>query len=90
VNSVIDGKDIVYRDYCDISVAVATPTGLMVPVMRNCETMSFADMERTLIYLGQKGKDGKISPDEMAGGTFTISNGGVFGSMMGTPIINIP
>lgn len=90
VNAVIDGTDIVYRDFCDISVAVATPNGLMVPVLRNCESKSFADIEKNLIELANKGKDGKISPDDMVGGTFTISNGGVFGSMMGTPIVNTP
>lgn len=90
INAVIDGNDIVFRDYIDISVAVATPKGLMVPVIRNCEMLSFADIERVLIDLANKGKSGKINPDDMAGGTFTISNGGVFGSMMGTPIINAP
>lgn len=73
-----------------MSVAVATPKGLMVPVIRNCDQLSFADIERVLIDLANKGKTGKISPDDMAGGTFTISNGGVFGSMVGTPIINAP
>lgn len=90
MNAVIDGNQIVYRDYIDISVAVATPSGLMVPVLRNCETLGFADIERSLLDLANKGKDGKITPDDMAGGTYTISNGGVFGSMMGTPIINPP
>ncbi|CAD8183085.1 unnamed protein product [Paramecium pentaurelia] len=90
VNAVIDGTDIVYRNYIDISMAVATPTGLMVPVLRNCERLSFADIERTLIDLAEKGRQGKISADDMVGGTFTISNGGVFGSLMGTPIINAP
>jgi 2-oxoglutarate dehydrogenase E2 component (dihydrolipoamide succinyltransferase) len=90
INAVIEGNDVVYRDFVDISVAVATPKGLMVPVVRNCESKSFADIEKELIVLANKGKAGKISPDEMAGGTFTISNGGVFGSMMGTPIINAP
>ncbi|CAD8099268.1 unnamed protein product [Paramecium sonneborni] len=90
VNAVIDGNDIVYRNYIDISMAVATPTGLMVPVLRNCERLSFADIEKTLIDLAEKGRQGKISADDMVGGTFTISNGGVFGSLMGTPIINAP
>jgi 2-oxoglutarate dehydrogenase E2 component (dihydrolipoamide succinyltransferase) len=90
VNAVISEKEIVYRDYVDISVAVATPSGLLVPVLRNCESMSFADIEKALIELSNKGRDGKISPEDMAGGTFTISNGGVFGSLMGTPIINMP
>lgn len=90
LNAVIDGKEVVYRDYIDISVAVATPTGLMVPVLRNCENQSFADIEKNLIYLAEKGKNGQITLEDMAGGTFTISNGGVFGSMMGTPILNPP
>lgn len=90
VNAVIDGKEIVYRNYVDISVAVATPTGLMVPVLRNTENMSFATVEKELIRLGNKGKEGSISVEDMAGGTFTISNGGVFGSLFGTPILNPP
>ncbi|EGR31968.1 hypothetical protein IMG5_098920 [Ichthyophthirius multifiliis] len=90
VNAVIDGKEIVYKNYIDISVAVATPTGLMVPVLRNTETMNFVQIEKELIRLGNKGKEGKIQVEDMAGGTFTISNGGVFGSLMGTPIINPP
>jgi len=92
VNAYIDDetKEIVYRDYCDVSVAVASPTGLVVPVLRNTETMTFADVERTIAMFGQKAKDGTLALDDMAGGTFTISNGGVFGSLMGTPIINPP
>lgn len=90
LNAVIDGKEIIYRDYIDISVAVATPNGLLVPVLRNCETKGFAEIEKDLLALAAKGKANKISPDDMAGGTFTISNGGVFGSLMGTPIINPP
>jgi 2-oxoglutarate dehydrogenase E2 component (dihydrolipoamide succinyltransferase) len=90
VNAVIDGQDIVYRDYVDISVAVATPSGLMVPVIRDCQSKGFATLEKTLIDLGNKGKSGKITLEDMTGGTFTISNGGVFGSMMGTPILNPP
>jgi len=92
VNAYIDDKtkEIVYREYCDISVAVASPTGLVVPVLRNTESMSFADVERNIVAYGQKAKDGTLSLDDMAGGTFTISNGGVFGSLMGTPIINPP
>lgn len=92
VNAYIDDatKEIVYREYVDISVAVASPTGLVVPVLRNCETMSFADVERTIAMYGQKAREGSLSLDDMAGGTFTISNGGVFGSLMGTPIINPP
>lgn len=90
VNGVIEEDSIVYRDYYDISVAVATPKGLVVPVLRNVDEMSFADVERTINALGRKAKEGSLSIDEMAGGTFTISNGGVFGSLMGTPIINPP
>jgi len=92
VNAVIseDGKEIIHRNYIDISVAVATPAGLLVPVIRNCETLSFADIEKNLLDLGARGKDNKIAPEELSGGTFTISNGGVFGSLMGTPIINLP
>jgi 2-oxoglutarate dehydrogenase E2 component (dihydrolipoamide succinyltransferase) len=92
VNAYIDDttQEIVYREYMDISVAVASPTGLVVPVLRNTETMSFADVERTIAVYGQKAKDGTLALDDMAGGTFTISNGGVFGSLMGTPIINPP
>jgi len=92
VNAFIDdsSKEIVYRDYVDISVAVASPNGLVVPVLRNTEFMSFADVEKTIALYGQKAKDGTLGLEEMAGGTFTISNGGVFGSLMGTPIINPP
>jgi len=92
VNAFIDddAQEIVHREYCDISVAVASPNGLVVPVLRNTEAMSFADVERTIAMYGQKARDGTLSLDEMAGGTFTISNGGVFGSLMGTPIINPP
>lgn len=92
VNAYIDDatKEIVYREFVDISVAVASPTGLVVPVLRNTETMSFADVERNIAMYGKKAQDGSLSLDDMAGGTFTISNGGVFGSLMGTPIINPP
>ena len=90
INAVIDGEEIVYRDYIDISVAVATPNGLAVPVLRNCEDMGFADVEKELLNLSLKARDGKLALEDMAGGTFTISNGGIFGSMMGTPIINPP
>lgn len=90
VNAVMDGDDIVYRNYVDISVAVSTPTSLVVPVLRNVERMSFADIERTIAEFGVKAKEGKLTLEEMSGGTFTISNGGVFGSLMGTPIINPP
>uniref|UniRef100_A0A8J9SZL0 dihydrolipoyllysine-residue succinyltransferase n=1 Tax=Phaeodactylum tricornutum TaxID=2850 RepID=A0A8J9SZL0_PHATR len=92
VNGYIDNdtQEIVYREFVDISVAVASPNGLVVPVLRNTETMSFADVERNIAAYGQKAKEGSLSLDDMAGGTFTISNGGVFGSLMGTPIINPP
>jgi 2-oxoglutarate dehydrogenase E2 component (dihydrolipoamide succinyltransferase) len=92
VNAYIDDatSEIVYREYVDISVAVASPTGLVVPVLRNTEMQSFADIERNIAMYGQKAKDGTLSLDDMTGGTFTISNGGVFGSLMGTPIINPP
>ena len=92
VNAYIDNetKEIVYREYCDISIAVASATGLVVPVLRNTEGMSFADVERNIAMYGQKAKEGSLSLDDMTGGTFTISNGGVFGSLMGTPIINPP
>jgi len=90
VNAVIDGKDIVYRDYYDISVAVASPKGLVVPVLRGCDKLSFAGVEKELAALGDKAKKEQLALEDMAGGTFTISNGGVFGSMFGTPIINPP
>ncbi|KAK9844101.1 hypothetical protein WJX81_004452 [Elliptochloris bilobata] len=90
VNAVIDGDEIVYRDYTDISIAVATPKGLVVPVLRNADELSFADVEKTINALGKKARDGTLSIDEMAGGTFTISNGGVYGSLLSTPIINPP
>mmetsp|Transcript_1916 Transcript_1916/g.2992 ORF Transcript_1916/g.2992 Transcript_1916/m.2992 type:complete len:467 (-) Transcript_1916:161-1561(-) len=92
INAYIDdeAKEIVYRDYCDVSVAVASPNGLVVPVLRNTEYMSFADVERTIALFGKKAREGSLSLDDMTGGTFTISNGGVFGSLMGTPIINQP
>ena len=90
VNSMIDKQEMVSYDYCDISVAVSGPKGLMVPVIRNAEKMSFKDIEMEVKKLAEKARDGKISVDEMTGGTFTISNGGVFGSMLSTPIINPP
>lgn len=89
-NAVIDGSEIVYRDYVDISVAVATPKGLVVPVLRSVENKNFAEIEIALAAIGDKARKGKISIEDMDGGTFTISNGGVFGSLMGTPIINPP
>jgi len=92
VNAYIDSdtKEIVYRDYCDISVAVASPKGLVTPILRNTELMSFADVERNIAAYVEKAKNGTLALDDMSGGTFTISNGGVFGSLMGTPIINLP
>lgn len=90
VNAVIEGNEIIYRNYLDISIAVATPKGLVVPVVRNVESMGYAQIEKTLAALGNKARDGKIAVEDMEGGTFTISNGGVFGSMFGTPIINPP
>ena len=90
VNAYIDGESLVYHDYCDISIAVSAPKGLVVPVIRNAESLSMADIEKTVAALARKARDNKLSPDEMAGGTFTITNGGVFGSLMSTPIINIP
>jgi len=90
VNAVISDKDIVYRDFIDISTAVSAPSGLIVPVLRNCQNKGFAEFERELGSLATKAREGKITLEEMSGGTFTITNGGVFGSMMGTPIINQP
>jgi 2-oxoglutarate dehydrogenase E2 component (dihydrolipoamide succinyltransferase) len=90
VNAQIDGEEIVYFDYADVAIAVSTPKGLMVPVVRNAESLSLADIERHIAALAAKAREGKITLDEMSGGTFTITNGGVFGSMMSTPIINPP
>ena len=90
VNAYIDGDQLVYHDYADISIAVSTPRGLTVPVMRNVESMSMADVERKVVELAGKAKDSKLTAEELTGGTFTITNGGVFGSLMSTPIINIP
>ncbi|MCC6600845.1 MAG: 2-oxoglutarate dehydrogenase complex dihydrolipoyllysine-residue succinyltransferase [Crocinitomicaceae bacterium] len=90
VNARIENGEIVYHDYCDIGVAVSTPKGLMVPNLRNAESMSLAEIERSIGDLAKKAREGKISVDDLQGGTFTITNGGVFGSMMSTPIINPP
>ena len=90
VNGVIDGTEVVYREHKDISIAVGTDKGLVVPVLRNAESMSFADVEGKISEFGKKAKDGTLSIDEMSGGTFTISNGGVYGSLLSTPIINPP
>ena len=90
VNSMIDGDHKISYDYCDISVAVSGPKGLMVPVLRNAEALSFAEIENEIKRLAIRARDGQITVDDMTGGTFTISNGGVFGSMLSTPIINPP
>ncbi|KAH0826553.1 hypothetical protein J3R83DRAFT_4907 [Lanmaoa asiatica] len=89
-NASIEGDEIVYRDFVDLSVAVATPKGLVTPVVRNAETMNFLTIEKEIASLGKKARDSKLTLEDMAGGTFTISNGGVFGSLYGTPIINLP
>lgn len=90
VNAYIDGDSIVYHDYADISIAVSTPRGLTVPVIRNVESLSMADVEKAVVTLAGKARDSKLTAEDLTGGTFTITNGGVFGSLMSTPIINIP
>jgi len=90
INASVDGNDIVYHGYFDIGIAVGSPRGLVVPVLRNADQMSFADIEKKIAEYGQKAKDGKLGIDELTGGTFSISNGGTFGSMLSTPIINPP
>ncbi|HEV3252010.1 MAG TPA: dihydrolipoyllysine-residue succinyltransferase, partial [Puia sp.] len=90
VNAYIDGDEIVYHEFCDISIAVSAPKGLVVPVIRNAESLSMSGIEKKVVELATKAKDNKLSMEEMQGGTFTITNGGVFGSLMSTPIINIP
>jgi len=90
LNASVDGNDIVYHGYFDIGIAVGSPRGLVVPILRNADQMSFADIEKKIAEFGQKAKEGKLSMDDMTGGTFSISNGGTFGSMMSTPIINPP
>ncbi|MBK8774101.1 MAG: 2-oxoglutarate dehydrogenase complex dihydrolipoyllysine-residue succinyltransferase [Chitinophagaceae bacterium] len=90
VNAYIDGESIVYHDYCDISIAVSAPKGLVVPVIRNAESLDMAGIEAAVVELATKAKNNKLTIEEMSGGTFTITNGGIFGSMMSTPIINIP
>ena len=90
VNAYIDGDNIIYHDYCDISIAVSAPRGLVVPVIRNAESLSMAEIEKKVVELATKAKESKLTIEEMTGGTFTITNGGVFGSLMSTPIINIP
>ncbi|MCF0054707.1 2-oxoglutarate dehydrogenase complex dihydrolipoyllysine-residue succinyltransferase [Dyadobacter sp. CY356] len=90
VNAYIDGEELVYNDYADISIAVSTPRGLVVPVIRNAEDLSFSAIEKEIVRLAVRARDGKLGLDEMSGGTFTITNGGTFGSMLSTPIINAP
>jgi 2-oxoglutarate dehydrogenase E2 component (dihydrolipoamide succinyltransferase) len=90
VNAYIDGDNIIYHEYCDISIAVSAPKGLVVPVIRNAESLSMAEIESAVVDLATKAKNNKLTIEEMSGGTFTITNGGIFGSMMSTPIINIP
>jgi 2-oxoglutarate dehydrogenase E2 component (dihydrolipoamide succinyltransferase) len=90
VNAYIDGEELVYHDYCDISIAVSAPKGLVVPVIRNAESLSMAEIEAKVVELAKKARENKLTMEEMTGGTFTLTNGGVFGSLMSTPIINIP
>jgi 2-oxoglutarate dehydrogenase E2 component (dihydrolipoamide succinyltransferase) len=90
VNAEINGEDIIYKNYYDLSMAMSTPQGLIVPVIRDCDSKSMAQIEKDLIDLGGRAREGKITREEMTGGTFTITNGGVFGSLMSTPIINPP
>ena len=90
VNAQLDGNEIVYNDFCDISIAVSSPKGLVVPVIRNAESLSFDQIEKEVVRLATKARDGKLTIEEMTGGTFTLTNGGIFGSMMSTPIINAP
>jgi 2-oxoglutarate dehydrogenase E2 component (dihydrolipoamide succinyltransferase) len=90
VNASLNGDEIEYHDYCDISIAVSTPRGLVVPVIRNAESLTFNQIESEVVRLATKGRDGKLSIEEMTGGTFSITNGGVFGSMLSTPILNPP
>ena len=90
VNASIDGTDIVYHNYFDVSIAISTPRGLVTPVLRDCDTMSLADIEKNIRELALKGRDGKLSIEDLTGGNFTVTNGGVFGSLMSTPIINPP
>jgi 2-oxoglutarate dehydrogenase E2 component (dihydrolipoamide succinyltransferase) len=90
VNAEIDGDDIIYKNHYDIGVAVGTPQGLVVPVVRDCDRLGFADIEKTIAALGVKARDGKLAIEDLTGGTFTISNGGIYGSLMSTPILNPP
>ncbi len=90
VNAEVDGDELVYKNYYNIGIAVSTPQGLVVPVVRDADRLSFAEIEKTIAGLGRKGRDGKLSMDDLTGGTFTITNGGIFGSMLSTPILNPP
>lgn len=90
VNASIDGDDVVYHNYFDVSIAISTPRGLVTPVLRDCDTMSLADIEKNIRELALKGRDGKLAIEDLTGGNFTVTNGGVFGSLMSTPIINPP
>ncbi len=90
INAEIQGDELVYKNYYDVGVAVGTPNGLVVPVVRNCDTKSFAEIEAEISGLGRKARDGKLTVDDMTGGTFTITNGGIYGSMLSTPILNTP
>src|SRR5690606_439597 len=90
VNAQIDGEEIVLNDFCDISIAVSSPKGLVVPVIRNAEQLSFQEIEKEVVRLAVKAREGQLTIEEMTGGTFTLTDGGIFGSMMSTPIINAP
>lgn len=90
INASIEGSDIVYHDYYDVGIAVSTPRGLVVPIIRDADTLSMADVEKEIVNYAEKARDGKLTMEDMAGGTFTITNGGIFGSMLSTPIINAP
>ena len=90
VNGSIEGEEIVYREYMDVSVAVSAPNGLVVPVIRDAQALSFAEIEKTIADFGHRARDGALKIDEMQGGTFTITNGGIYGSLMSTPILNAP
>jgi 2-oxoglutarate dehydrogenase E2 component (dihydrolipoamide succinyltransferase) len=90
VNAYVDGTDIVYHDYCDVGVAVSTDRGLIVPILRDADLMSYADVEKAVAAYAQKARDGQIALEDLTGGTFSITNGGVFGSLLSTPIVNSP
>jgi 2-oxoglutarate dehydrogenase E2 component (dihydrolipoamide succinyltransferase) len=90
LNASVDGDDIIYHGYIDIGIAVGSPRGLVVPILRDADQMSFAEIEKKIAEFGQRAKDGRLTVEELTGGTFSISNGGVFGSMLSTPIINPP